>query len=100
MLLNDKAGAPGSPIATLVQVGKLNDKSWTIIEYKPKAPIKLKAKTQYWLCLEEPTKDVQAAWSLNTSGDKTSPFYYNDAASCKAAMKSATGSTAPAYAVF
>ena len=84
-----------------MQVGKLNDKSWTVIEYKPKKPIKLKAKTQYWLCLEETTTDVQALWALNTSGDKTSPFYYNDAASCKAAMKNnGTSHTDPAYAVF
>ena len=61
MLLKDKAGAPGAPIATLVQVGKLSDTGYTVIEYKPKKPIELKAKTQYWLCLEEPTKDVQAA---------------------------------------
>ena len=100
MLLNDKAGAPGAPIATLVQIGTINDKSWTVIGYKAKKPIKLKAKTQYWLCLEETTKDVQAVWSENSSGDKTSPIYYNDAASCKAAMNNATGSTAPAYAVF
>lgn len=100
VLLKDKAGAPGAPIATLVQVGKLSDTGYTVIEYKPKKPIELKAKTQYWLCLEEPTKDVQALWAENTSGDKSSPIYYNDAASCKAAMNSATGSTAPAYAVF
>ena len=44
MLLNDKAGAPGSPIATLVQVGKLNDKSWTIIEYKRQGAYKAEGK--------------------------------------------------------
>jgi hypothetical protein len=99
MLLKDNAGAPGSPIATLVQVGKLNDKSWTVIEYKPKKPIKLKAKTQYWLCLEETTTDVQALWAWNSSGDTKSPQYYNDAASCKAPMKDSPG-IAPAYAVF
>ena len=100
MLLKSNAGAPGSPIATLVQVGKLNDKGFTVIEYKPKKPIMLKAKTQYWLCLEETTTDVQALWSENTLGDNTSPIYYNDVASCNAAMKSSTGVTAPAYAVF
>jgi|HubBroStandDraft_6_1064221.scaffolds.fasta_scaffold45053_4 hypothetical protein len=100
MLLKDDAGAPGSPIATLVQIGKIPENSFAVIEYKPTKPLKLNAKTRYWLCLEELTKDVQALWSPNTSGDKTSPIYYNDAASCKAAMNSATGSIAPAYAVF
>jgi len=99
MLLKDDAGKPGAPIATLVQVGKLNDKSWTVIEYKPKKPIKLKAKTQYWLCLEETTTDVQALWAWNSLGDTKSPQYYNDAASCKAPMKDSPG-IAPAYAVF
>jgi hypothetical protein len=101
MLLKDKAGAPGAPIATLVQVGKLSDSSWTVIEYKPKKPIKLKAKTQYWLCLEETTTDLQVLWSQNKSGDYTSPFYYNNAASCKAAMQNnGTSQLLPAYAVF
>jgi hypothetical protein len=100
VLLKDDDGHPGSPIATLVQVGKLKDEIFTVIKYKPRKPIKLNAKTQYWLCLEETTTDVQATWSYNILGDKTSPIYYNNAASCTAGMADATGSTAPAYAVF
>jgi hypothetical protein len=100
MLLKDNAGEPGLPIATLVQVGKLNDKSFKVIEYQPKKPLKLKAKTQYWLCLEETTTDVQALWADNILKDTTSPMYYNDDASCKAPMTEARGAIAPAYAVF
>lgn len=100
MLLKDKSGVPGAPIATLVQVGTIKAQpNWTVIEYKPKKPIPLKAKTQYWLCLEEPIKDVQAGWAVNSTGDNTFP-YSNFAASCKAAMQNAGQGPAPAFAVF
>ena len=52
------------------------------------------------LCLEEKNADVQALWALNTSGDQSSPVYYNFAASCKASMSTAAGLTPPAFAVF
>lgn len=100
MLLKDDAGKPGAPIATLVQVGTIPDNAFAVIEYKPKKPITLKAKTQYWLCLEETTADVQASWALSSPPETKSPQYYNFVASCKAPMKTSANDIAPAYAVF
>jgi hypothetical protein len=98
-LLKDKSDAPGAIIGSLVQVGKLNDKSYTVIEYKAEKPIKLKAKTQYWLCLIT-APNIQAIWAENSSDDNSSPIYYNNSSSCTVGMPSGTSLTAPAYAVF